>query len=101
MTIYIDSDYKCHATNGGDMREVSTDFFNDKCTAYIEGYRFVPSGETWVREDGVEFHGEMISCWRPYDQLITAQQAYEEAQADAQAQLEDMREALEVLGVSE
>ena len=52
MTIYIDNDYKCHTSPGEGLTAVETDFFDGKCRQYIEGYRFVPSGESWVREDG-------------------------------------------------
>lgn len=76
-TIYIDSDYKCHVNNDGTMTEVQTDFFDGKCSAYIEGYRFVPSGESWARSDGVVFRGEMIAPWKPYTELDTAQREYE------------------------
>lgn len=61
MKIYIDSDFKCHVIGDGTMREIETDFFNGKCRDFIEGYRFVPQGETWVDEDGTAYDGEMIS----------------------------------------
>ena len=76
-TIYVDSDYKCHVTNDGTMTAVETDFFDGKCDTFIEGYRFVPSGESWTRSDGVEFHGEMISPWKDYAELDNAQREYE------------------------
>ena len=88
-TIYIDSDYKCHLTNDGTMAAVETNAFAGKCDAYIEGYRFVPSGETWVRSDGVEFHGEMIAPWKPYSELAAAQAQYEADIADLQAAYEE------------
>ena len=75
-TIYIDSDFKCHATNDGTMTAVETDVFDGKCDSFVEGYRFVPSGENWTRNDGVVFHGEMISPWKPYSQLDAAQREY-------------------------
>ena len=84
-TIYIDSDYKCHASVADNLKATETDAFDGKCDAYIEGYRFVPSGETWVRSDGVEFHGEMISPWKPYNELAAAQAQYEADIADLQA----------------
>lgn len=93
-TIYLDSDFKCHVTDDGTMTAVETDFFDDKCDAYIEGYRYVPAGEVWTREDGEEFAGEMIAPWKDYSELDEAQRAYE------REQLADMRSALEVLGVS-
>lgn len=77
MKIYIDSDFKCHVTNDGTMREVETDAFDGMCDTYIEGYRFVPSGENWTRSDGVVFHGEMIAPWKDYNKLDNAQRAYE------------------------
>lgn len=83
MIIYIDSEFKCHTANtDGIYREIDTDFFNDKCNAFIEGYRFIPSGESWTRDDGVVFNGEMISPWRPYDELDAAQREYERQQLE-------------------
>lgn len=83
MKIYVDSDYKCHVSNDGTMREFDAPFFDGKCDAFIEGYRYVPAGETWEREDGVEFKGEMISPWRNYAELYIAQLEYDLADADA------------------
>lgn len=76
-TIYIDSEFKCHVTNDGTMTAVETDAFDGKCDAYIEGYRFVPDGETWTRSDGEVFHGEMVPPWKPYAELDAAQREYE------------------------
>lgn len=75
MKIYIDTDYKCHLSNDGTMRAIETDFFNGKCAEYIEGYRFVPHGETWVNEDGAVFHGDMVAPWKPYAELSAIQNA--------------------------
>ena len=100
--VYIDNDYKCHPTNlGGTYTAVETDFFDGKCDAYIEGYRFVPSGSTWTRPDGVVFHGEMVAPWKDWRELDAAQRAYEREQyAAMEAELADARAALEILGVS-
>lgn len=76
-TIYLDSEFKCHVTDDGTMTAVETDFFDGKCNAYIEGYRFIPSGETWTRSDGEVFHGEMIAPWKDYAELDNAQREYE------------------------
>ena len=92
--IYIDGSFKCHVESGEGLREVETSYFDGKCDTYIEGYRFVPSGETWVREDGMAFAGEMFSPWKNYSVLDQAQRKYE------QEQLADMREALALLGVT-
>ena len=80
--IYIDFDFKCHTVNDGTMTAVETDFFDGKCPAYIEGYRFVPDGETWVREDGAEFTGEMIAPWKPWEELDAAQREFERQQLE-------------------
>lgn len=85
-TIYIDLEFKCHTTNpDGSFREVETNFFNDKCVTFVEGYRFIPEGETWTRDDGTVFRGEMISPWKNYDLLASAQAQYEADLAEAAA----------------
>jgi hypothetical protein len=85
MKIYIDTEFKCHIADDGLMTAVETDFFDGKCVEFIEGYRFVPSGETWVREDGEIFTGEMITPWKDYNELNAAQREYErELLADAE-----------------
>ena len=83
MTIYIDSDYKCHTSPGDGLTAVETDAFDGKCRQFIEGYRFVPAGENWTREDGQVFYGEMIAPWRPYEILAEFQAIYEEEQTKA------------------
>ena len=92
-TIYIDSDFKCHVTHDGTMTAVETDFFDGKCDAFVEGYRFVPEGESWTREDGAVFHGEMAAPWKPWEELDTAQREYE------RQLLADYAEALKTVGV--
>ena len=76
-TIYIDSEFKCHMAYDSTMTAVETEAFDGKCDAFIEGYRFVPSGETWTRSDGTVFHGVMISPWKDYAELDNAQREYE------------------------
>ena len=93
-TIYIDSDFKCHITDDGTMTAIETDAFDSKCDPFIEGYRFVPSGESWARSDGVVFTGEMVAPWKDYAELDAAQRDYE------QALIVDMQNALNKLGVT-
>lgn len=76
-TIYIDSEFKCHVSDDGTMRSVETNVFDGKCDAFIEGYRFIPAGESWTRSDGVTFTGEMVAPWMDYAELDAAQRAYE------------------------
>lgn len=85
MTIYLDSDYKCHVSNDGSMTAYETDCFNGKCQSFIKGYRIVPEEEEWTREDGVVFRGLMIAPWRDYAVLAAAQQGYDESIAEAES----------------
>lgn len=95
-TIYIDPDFHCHPTPGEGLRAVETEFFDGKSDAFIEGYRFVPAGESWVREDGTVFAGEMIAPWKDYAILEALQRQYEQLLPE----LEEMRQALKTLGVT-
>lgn len=97
-TIYIDQDFKCHLVDDGTLKSVETEFFVGKCDAFIEGYRFVPKGESWMREDGAVFKGEMAMPWRPYDELDAAQREYEQQQIATYEQALSEIEA--ALGVS-
>ena len=94
--IYIDSDYKCHTSTGDGLTAVETDAFNGKCRQLIEGYRFVPAGQSWTRSDGEVFTGEMVAPWRDSSILDEFQTLYEEEQAK-QA---DMAAALEILNIT-
>ena len=69
-TIYLDADFICHLDNDGTMRSIETDVFDGKEKAYIEGYRFVPVGETWTRPDGVTFEGEMVAPAKDYERIM-------------------------------
>ena len=83
MTIYIGRDYKCYTSPADGLTAVETDFFDGKCRQYIEGYRFVPAGETWIRGDGQVFHGERVAPWRDYEILSEFQEVAQEEQAKA------------------
>lgn len=96
VQIYLDTDYRCHTIDTGGLASIEADFFNGKCKTFIEGYRCIPAGESWTREDGTVFAGEMIAPAEDSRLLETAQASYEEAlatNADALA-------ALEILGVN-
>lgn len=80
---YVDGEYKCHVTNDGVLKAVESEFFVGKCDTFIEGYRFVPHGEIWTREDGAVFAGEMATPWKPYDELDADQRDYERELAEA------------------
>ena len=97
MTIYIDSDYKCYVSAAEGRRAIETDAFNGKCAEWIESYRFVPEGETWTREDGEEFRGEMTAPWKDLGNAYAAQAAYVTAQnAQYESTLTEIEAALGV-----
>lgn len=104
MKIYIDSEFKCHAIQGSGLTEVENAFFDGKATEFIEGYRYVPAGNVWVRSDGAEFPGEMVAPWKPWAELDAIQRAYEREQlktltaqnADYEAALSEIETALGV-----
>ena len=93
MKIYIDSDYKCHTTAADGLREFDEPSFDGKCDAFIEGYRYIPAGESWTRSDGVVFAGEMVAPWKDFAELDAVQRDYE------REQLADVINALNKLGV--
>ena len=93
-TVYIDAEFKCHTVDDGTMTAVETAFFDGKCDGYIEGFRFVPEGQVWEREDGSVFSGEMICAWKDYAELERAQMAHE------RRLLAEYTQALKVLGVT-
>ena len=92
--VYIDTDFKCHVETDGTMTAVKTDFFDGKCDEYIEGYRFIPGGMEWEREDGAVFFGQMIAPWKDYSELEYIQSAHD------RRLLTEYAEALKVLGVT-
>ena len=97
MTIYIDGDYKCYVSEADGRRAVETNYFDGKCTEFIEGYRYVPSGETWTRTDGQAFSGEMIAPWKDLSEAYAAQAAYVTAQnTQYEAALTEIEAALGV-----
>ena len=97
MTIYIDNDYKCYVSAAEGRRAIETNEFDGKCPEWIESFRFVPAGETWTREDGEEFRGEMTAPWKDLGEAYTAQIAYLERQnAQYEAALSEIEVALGV-----
>ena len=99
MKGYIDNEYKIHCSNSvGTYMEVELpECFNGKCTDFIEGFRFVPSGKSWTRSDGVVFQGEMIAPWMPFSELDAAQREYERhLLAEYEAALSEIEKALGV-----
>lgn len=83
MKIYLDEDFKCHTSGDDTMTAVETDAFDGKCQEYIDGYRYIPFGDSWTRDDGTVFTGEMIAPWKDWKELDAAQREYERQQLAA------------------
>lgn len=94
-TIYLDSNFMCHIMNDGTMTEVQTEVFDYLCNNAIELMRFVPEGEMWTRPDGRVIHGEFIQVTDS-----TKIDSYQWQWVQDQEQMEDMQNALEILGVN-
>lgn len=69
MIVYVDKNYKCHASSDGTMREVNSDFFNDKCPTFIDGYCY---------DDSKGY--PHIYPYKPFNELYAAQRVYEKSQ---------------------
>ena len=93
MTYYLDTDYRLHVKQEEGTIPWWDEYglFNGRSESFIEGYRVVPEGHTWIREDGEVFEGFMMAPAVHYETL---------ALEDAQAHMADMQNALETLGVS-
>lgn len=97
MTVYIDTDYKCHVLAADGLVAVTDTFFANKCAELIESYRYVPAGETWTREDGEVFSGEMIAPYKDIRQYDAIQRTYEQNLiTQYEAALSAIEQALEV-----
>ena len=97
MTIYIDNDYKCYVSDADGRRAIKTNEFDGKCPEWIESFRFVPAGETWVKPNGEMFRGEMVSPWKDLGEAYAAQTAYVTAQnTQYEAALTEIEAALGV-----
>ena len=82
MIVYVDKNFRCHANPAEGLRSFDVPNFEGKCKRFIEGYRYIPDGETWIREDGVKFKGEMIAPFINYYELKEAQLIYEKELAE-------------------
>lgn len=97
MTIYIDDDYKCYVSAADGRRAIETDAFDGKCAEWIESFRFVPAGETWVQDNGVMFRGEMVTPWKELGEAYVAQSEYLSGQnTQYEAALSEIETALGV-----
>lgn len=93
MTYYLDADYRLHVERADGLTEWEDEhgLFRGRSDSFIEGYRVIPEGHTWIREDGEVFDGFMMAPAVHYEAL---------ALEDAQIHMIDMQTALETLGVT-
>lgn len=98
MRVYIDEKFHCHTTNPDNAyREFEVPFFDGKCKTFIEGFMYIPTDEIWTRSDGMIFVGKIITNWKDYDELDSAQREYERQQiAEYESALSEIETALGV-----
>lgn len=96
MKFYIDEEYRCHMADDGAMREVEDSCFDGKCDEYIEGFCYIPGGESGLI-DGMEYAGRMLCALGDYAKMELAQARFELEQAVSA--LTDADAALKELGV--
>ena len=99
MTIYIDSDYKCHVSAAEGRRAIETNEFNGKCPEFIESYRCKPVGHEWTTENGevIQADCKLVAPWKDLGEAYEAQAAYVTAQnAQYEAALSEIEAALGV-----
>ena len=94
-TIYLDSNFMCHIVNDGTMTEIQTDALDGLCNNAIELIRFIPQNEIWIRPDGKIIYGEFIQATNS-----AKIDAYQRQWHEDTIQMEDMQNALEILGVN-
>ena len=89
-TYYLDSDFRVHLDDGKGRIPWNDEhgFFDEKCRAYVEGFRVIPDGMTWTASDGTQYTGFMISACVDYATLDKAQ-----------AEQSGMRNAMDAAGV--
>ena len=80
MRIYLDEGFRCHVSPGVGLTAAETDLFEGKAPEVVAGYRYIPAGKRWVREDGRVFSGEMAAPWKPWAELDAVQREYEREQ---------------------
>lgn len=90
-TIYIDSEYMCHLENADGRTEVQTDAFDGVVDGAIPYYRYIPQGEEYINSKGRTIYGLFIQA--------TDSEAI--IRITTQSIMDDMTNALAVLGVSE
>ena len=103
MTIYLDSDYCCHLEDGDDRQAIETDAFDGMGSVFIECYRLIPEGESWVNPDGVAIHGFALFPAIHSSRFELAQKQYEEDEVNHLEELgalidEIYNEDMEVIG---
>ena len=85
MTVYIDSEFICHPESSDGLIAIEEEFFDGKCPNFISGFRVVPEGHSWTRNDGMIFNGPMRTTIIDYNILKAYQDQYDETLAEMNA----------------
>lgn len=101
MKIYLDKNFCCYVEESSfTVQSADVSYFDNKCKAFIEGYRYIPEGQFWTRPDGIILQGEMITPYKDFAILESVQKLYEEStiiQADIDSMLVDYEYRLTLL----
>ena len=93
MKIYLDADFKCYLEDAEGRTAIETSIFDNFAPGVVIGYRYVPEGQSWTRDDGTVFTGEMVAPWKDSRELEEIQREYEKQK------LAEYKSALKTLGV--
>lgn len=88
-TIYLDSNFMCHATNDGTTQAVESDLFDGLCSGALECYRYIPAGQSWTRPDGSIAPGPFVQAVKDPDAI------QEQYKLDEAAHLEELGSLIE------
>lgn len=77
-TLYVDYDFKVYTTNAEGRMAIETDVFDGISDYVVECYRFVPSGSSYTKPNGLTVHGEFIQPFVTENELYIAQREYEQ-----------------------
>ena len=88
MTVYVDENHRCHAENAAGRTPYDLQFFDGKSENVVECYEYYPA---------TSGSAERIKAIAPVETIDALQKQY----VSDLAKMQDMQDALAILGVSE
>lgn len=96
MLVYIDENYECKTEKEDGRRGFEVPYFDGKCRALIESYRYIPDGESFNIGDGTILRGEMVSPIKKKECYSQNQEQYVE-DCDNMMSLADVADIVELV----